>query len=225
MTEAEWNACCEPQTMLDFVGESGRATARKLRLFACACCRQVWHLMVDERSRGAVAAAEAVADRPARRAKQAAARAGAQEACRAAAYAHAHRTPAAPAARAAYHAATTSRHAVYHAAAGAAEAAMYAGQEIDPAEQAALLRDIIGNPFRPAALDPAWLTRDVVALAQAAYAHRDLPSGHLDPQRLAVLADALEDAGCEDAELLGHLRGEGPHWRGCWALDAVMGKS
>jgi hypothetical protein len=87
-----------------------------------------------------------------------------------------------------------------------------------------LARDIFGNPFRPVTLNPAWLTPQVVALAQAAYEHRDLPSGHLDPARLAVLADALEDAGCADADLLGHLRGPGEHVRGCWAVDLLLAK-
>jgi hypothetical protein len=54
---------------------------------------------------------------------------------------------------------------------------------------------------------------------------RDLPSGHLDAARLAILADMLEEAGCCDADLLGHLRAAGPHVRGCWPLDALMGRS
>jgi hypothetical protein len=62
-------------------------------------------------------------------------------------------------------------------------------------------------------------------LAQAIYDDRDLPSGHLDHTRLAILADALEDAGCTDAQLLGHLRGPGVHERGCWAMDAILGRS
>jgi hypothetical protein len=57
-----------------------------------------------------------------------------------------------------------------------------------------------------------------------AYEERQLPEGTLDSARLAVLADTLEDAGCTHAELLGHLRGPGPHVRGCWAVDLVMGK-
>jgi hypothetical protein len=65
----------------------------------------------------------------------------------------------------------------------------------------------------------------VVALAQAAYEQRELPAGTLDLTRLAVLADALEEAGCDQADLLGHLRGPGPHVRGCWAVDLVLGKS
>jgi hypothetical protein len=49
-------------------------------------------------------------------------------------------------------------------------------------------------------------------------------AGRLDPTRLAVLADALEEAGCADAELLGHLRGPGLHVRGCWAVDSLLGR-
>jgi hypothetical protein len=93
------------------------------------------------------------------------------------------------------------------------------------AAQSQLLRDVFGNPFRPVTPDPDWLTPTVVSLAQAAYDERQLPEGTLDPARLSVLADALEDAGCTDAELLGHLRGPGPHIRGCWVLDLLLGKS
>jgi hypothetical protein len=94
--------------------------------------------------------------------------------------------------------------------------------------QAALLRCVFSNPFRPLpALDPAWLTWNggtVPRLAAVAYEGRQLPSGHLDPARLAVLADALEEAGCTDPHLLDHLRGPGPHYRGCWPLDLLLGK-
>jgi hypothetical protein len=67
--------------------------------------------------------------------------------------------------------------------------------------------------------------RQRAGLARAAYWYRLLPSGHLDPARLAVLADDLEDAGCTDPDLLGHLRGPGPHVRGCWAVDLLLGKA
>jgi len=99
---------------------------------------------------------------------------------------------------------------------------------VDEAEvkhrQTALLRDIFGNPFRPVVINPAWLTPDVVRLAHAAYDERILPSGHLDPQRLLVLADGLEDAGCSDADVLSHLRGSGVHVRGCWVVDRLTGR-
>jgi hypothetical protein len=77
------------------------------------------------------------------------------------------------------------------------------------------------------AVNPAWLAWHggaIVKLAQAVYEQRELPSGHLDTARLAVLADMLEEAGCTDAQMLGHLRSGGPHVRGCWALDLLLGK-
>ena len=64
----------------------------------------------------------------------------------------------------------------------------------------------------------------MVALAQAAYDERELPAGTLDTARLGVLADALEESGCDQADLLAHLRGPGPHVRGCWAVDLLLGK-
>jgi hypothetical protein len=87
-----------------------------------------------------------------------------------------------------------------------------------------LLRELFGNPFRPVVLDPDLRTKTVIALAQAAYDERSLPGGQLDLQRLAVLADALEDAGCTDQAIFDHLRGPGPHVRGCWPVDLVLAK-
>ena len=92
--------------------------------------------------------------------------------------------------------------------------------------QAMMLRDIVGNPFRsPPPVHHDWLTWEnglVPSLAQAAFEERALPNGELDPIRLAILADALEDAGCNEAELLDHLRGPELHVRGCWAVDAIL---
>src|SRR5262249_52280993 len=94
--------------------------------------------------------------------------------------------------------------------------------------RAAIARCVFGNPFRRLPALPAslltWHDGLVPKLAQAAYEHRLLPSGHLDPQRISILCDGLEDAGCAEAELLGHLRGEGPHWRGCHVVDLVLKK-
>jgi hypothetical protein len=80
------------------------------------------------------------------------------------------------------------------------------------------VRDIVGDPFRPAALNPTWLTADVRGLAAAAYEDRAF-------DRLPILADALADAGCDDEALLGHCRLSGPHVRGCWAVDLVLGRT
>jgi hypothetical protein len=71
--------------------------------------------------------------------------------------------------------------------------------------------------------DPAWRTPKVASLAEAAYEQRLLPSGELDPARLAVLADALEEVGA-GGDLLAHLRSRGPHVRGCWAVDLATGR-
>jgi hypothetical protein len=87
--------------------------------------------------------------------------------------------------------------------------------------QADLLRDIVGDPFRPCVVEPAWSERNggvVRRLAQAIYDERAF-------DRLPVLADALEDAGCDDAEVLGHCRRPGVHVRGCWVVDGVLGRS
>jgi len=92
--------------------------------------------------------------------------------------------------------------------------------------QCDFLRDLF-SPFRPLTIDPAWLAWDagcIARLAQAAYQERHLPSGYLDNARLGILADALVDAGCDDDSLLNHLRGPGPHMRGCFAVDAILGR-
>jgi hypothetical protein len=84
--------------------------------------------------------------------------------------------------------------------------------------QAPLLRCIFGNPFRPVAVESGWLTSTVAELARGIYADRAF-------DRLAILADALQDAGCEHPDILGHCRGGGPHVRGCWVVDLVLGKA
>lgn len=89
------------------------------------------------------------------------------------------------------------------------------------------LREIFGNPFQPVGINPIWLwwgDRTVSGLAQAAYDERQPHSVRLDPELLAILADALEDAGCDNTEILCHLRNSGPHVRGCWVLDLLLKK-
>lgn len=81
-----------------------------------------------------------------------------------------------------------------------------------------LLRCIVGNPFRPVTFDPRWRSETAVALTAAIYAERAF-------DRLPVLADALEEAGCGHPDVLTHCRGAGPHARGCWVIDGVLGKS
>jgi hypothetical protein len=84
--------------------------------------------------------------------------------------------------------------------------------------QADALRCIFGNPFRPVTAAPAWLTLAVRALARGIYEERAF-------DRLPVLADALEEAFCGEAAVLGHCRNPGPHLRGCWVVDLLLGLS
>ena len=83
--------------------------------------------------------------------------------------------------------------------------------------QGFILRDIIGNPFRPIAFDHRWRTEHTVGLAAKMYEERDFAA-------MPILADALQEAGCEDADILTHCREPGVHVRGCWVVDLVLGK-
>jgi hypothetical protein len=103
----------------------------------------------------------------------------------------------------------------------------FAHEEPIPAEELApvrnahahFVRDIFGNPFRPVAFDPAWRTDTAVSLARGMYDSRDFGA-------MPILADALQDAGCEDEQVLSHCRDtQQKHVRGCWVCDAVLGLS
>jgi len=115
----------------------------------------------------------------------------------------------------------------------AEEAADYASRSgriaEEPGALATLLRDIFPSPFRPSPSNalavPGGLGETVRTLTQAAYEHRLLPSGELDPARLTVLVDALLAAGYTEGVLLDHLRGPGPHVRGCFAVDWLLGRA
>ena len=231
MTESEWNTCTSPEAMLDWLRARGTLSDRKARLFSVAVCRRLWPLLTDERSRRAVEVAERQADGLTGRADVASARREATDACQDAEAADGNRAGA----NAAAYVLDADASFAARFTACAAEVAVAASVTFRPSSvdvtdrwdaavgderaiQADLLRDLF-DPFRPPASVDAWRTAEVVGLAGAAYADR------LDPARLAALAQALADAGCADAELLGHLRGEGPHVRGCWGLDVLLGRA
>jgi hypothetical protein len=215
VTEADWLACDDPAPMLKHLDRV--TNARKFALYACGSCRAVYDRLTDPRSREAVEAAERAADRlitesDLRRAAE-----------RAAEVRSSHPV------RAVYRAANDPPD--YVSCLWVTGHVSLTFGECDSAEwiatrprQAALLRCVFGNPFRPTTLDRSLLTPTALSLADATYAERSLPSGELDLSRLRVLSDALEEAGCTDAEILSHLRSPGPHVCGCWAVDLILGK-
>ena len=83
--------------------------------------------------------------------------------------------------------------------------------------QACLLREIVGIPFRDITFPSDWRTDTVLSLAKQMYDSREFGA-------MPILADALQDAGCENADILDHCRGPGPHVRGCWVVDLILGK-
>lgn len=236
MTEAEWLACRDPDALFDFLCGKGKrgwfkepaglpvpVSERKLRLFACACCRRIWRLLPDERSQRVVAVAERFADGLASSAELAATEADAAAAvdqilqippnttdvpqlhacawgCRAAG------EVAAPdfirAVASVVRAATRMAERDASWSVGAASAAV----------REWLLRDIFGNPFRPPPM-LAELPVAVQSLAESLYAGTDCSF---------ALRDALLEAG--HVELADHFK-EKDHPRGCWALDLILGRS
>jgi hypothetical protein len=218
MTEAEWLISTDAWALLECYG---RTSERKGRLFLSACCRTQDRWIRDERVGDALDAAERHADgliawSTLRKRKQLMAR------LRNALPAGEGGTSPTPAHRAmALVVLTTTPFGsagdqpvpvnVCIGIAGGAFLPELAGH-LPP-----LLRDVFGNPFRPATLDPLWVTSDVHGLASGIYQDRAF-------DRLPILADALLDAGCENEDVLSHLRSDGPHVRGCWALDLILGK-
>jgi hypothetical protein len=226
MTEREWLEATHPREMLEFLRDSVTLTERKGRLFAVACCRRVWNFLADGCSRQAVEEAERhaeglVSTDALHRACKLAVDARRQAPSRFTAAAVEAVDPALRARR-------SWERAARAVARGVAGRRCVAWGTAERGAQAALVRDLFGNPYRPLPpLDPPLLSANdglVVQLARAAYDERLLPEGHLDPVRLTELADALEEAGAPE-EVLAHLRAPGPHWRGCWAVDHLLGKS
>jgi hypothetical protein len=196
MTEAKWLGCSDPVRMLEYL--RGKVSDRKLRLFAVACSYAMWDRLTNPQDRRATEVAELYAE----------------------GLAHSEVLHAAGA-----EANTIASTVTYDDAWHAADVSWNVSWVMTGVSRIALVHDIFGNPFRPVLIEPRWLTQTVTSLAAAAYEERSLPSGELEAARLAVLADALEEAGCRDQSILDHLRSPGPHIRGCWPLDLILGRA
>jgi hypothetical protein len=245
LTPTEWDTCTDADKMLFCLHR--KASSRKLRLFVCACCRRILDRMLDERSRRGIEVAERYADGLASESDLEMARKGTADAWNAEMGPDWSRYLAA---RAAHFACETEAQSFLHArneargvvrwsvaldaASQAVEDAMtrryYDGQgplyyapereaavASEVATQAVFLRDVFGNPSRPVAIDPSWLTPNVCQLAAGIYEGRAF-------DQMPGLADALEEAGCHNADILAHCRGPGVHVRGCWVIDLLLGR-
>jgi hypothetical protein len=249
MTEAEWLACTDPEQMLEFL--RGKASERKLRLFAVVCCRRTWSLVEDDRKR-MVANGRSRAEVELARQEADLAWGAAEVAER---YADGLTDPAelralipaddemegcyadgSDAAWTAKASAYRARHcAQYKSPRKYGIAARLLNPLVGPwfgvsskpdhdREQSAqchLLRDIFGNPFRPIAVDPGWLAWNGGTVPRIAQAIYEDRAS----DRLPILADALEEAACTDAAILDHCRRPGSHVRGCWVVDHLLGKA
>ncbi|QDV36412.1 hypothetical protein ElP_43360 [Tautonia plasticadhaerens] len=216
-SEAEWRSCTDPFRMLDTL--RGKASDRKFRLFAAACYRRLAELLPDPRQRRGIEVIEAMAEGTVAEADRRRVMVEVRRAIPPDDW-EARIDGAAPSDHPHYVAlmlyrefcsSSTAVHAV-HASAGMADG------DRERHEQSRLMRCIFGNPFRSPALDPTWLTPDVVSLAGTIYDERAF-------DLMPILGDALAAAGCADDDLQGHCRLPGEHARGCWVVDAILGKS
>jgi hypothetical protein len=204
----EWESCPDTRPMLQYLRTYSPLSSRKMRLLAAACCRRIWHSL-SERGRASVLSAERYADGLA------------SEDERLAAMERPSDTDVDLMASRAAGARTIAEMEI------ALQLAASFADHFEAAEQAVLLRDLVTILSLPLVISPSWLAWEggtVRKLAEDAYRERTLPNGLLIPGRLGLLGDALEDAGCQETELLGHLREKGPHVRGCWAIDLLLHK-
>ena len=233
MTEEDWISLADPQPMLAFL--RGRASDRKLRLFAVACCRRMSEDLPGPHFHDALAWAERFADGEISGEKlfnpwdlvshpeklpgqcQRAIGQAVNWTARMAQQPYESWTRDEPFDLLLW-AERVSRFLIDAAQGDDRVRTSYALRAAERSAQADLLRDFFENPFQPEAIDPRWLTSNVVDLSRMIYGERLF-------ERLPVLADALMDAGCDSDALIQHCRSEVPHARGCWVVDLLLGKS
>ena len=211
MTEAEWRTATEPTPMLEFLRD--KASERKMRLFVCGICRRHERQIATFGFPETLEAIEQYADGLI-----------SQEELTTVS-----RTRLAP-----WHVVgrtnRTRQHAhsvlyrLMHSNEPMFLVATIALQGFSGKKAAVrrgrtrLLREIFDNPFRPVVFSRDWRTDTALTLASQMYESRDFSA-------MPILADALQDAGCDSADILDHCRGPGPHVRGCWVVDLVLGKT
>jgi hypothetical protein len=223
VTEKQWLKCRDTEKLLEHLKD--KVSDRKLRLFAVTCCQRISHLLVEPRSRPAVNAAEKLAEGKTTEAKiwlirdTADLAAGDEEAQGSYGSREAALFALEPVAyEAAKECASAASEAVFWSEEIEHEIIRTERQSAERAAQIALLRDIFGNPFKPVTVDREWLTSDVLALAKGIYAKKAF-------DRMPILADALQDAGCDNDDVLNHCRDTAlTHVRGCWVVDLLLGK-
>jgi hypothetical protein len=243
MTENEWLTGNDLRAMLSHVRSGANLTRskpgrRKMRLFACGCCRHVWDMLPDDKVKKVLAVCEQYADGEA------------DDKAREAALLDANRSFAKlagkieygekasafsfEAARAVWAALDKDgRQAVEFTLEYTVKAAQAAGRKVTERgqkgkvaeaaadalriRQAALLRELFGNPFHPVTFPAAWKSANVLQLAGSIYKEQAF-------DRMPVLGDALEETGCTESSVLEHCRDAGPHFLGCWVLDGILGR-
>jgi hypothetical protein len=217
MTEEEWLSATAPGLLLWYVDAA--AGGRRTYLFAAACLRRIWPLLPGPQSKLVVSLLEQLADREVTFDEVTAAR----EAVKQEGYAVETGGKRDPSVHAAMAAGEWDPEFIAEEAAEAsalAQAGTPDGVSLpEVLAQAGLVRDIFGNPFRPVSFSEEWRTSTAVALAGQMYESRDFSA-------MPILADALQDAGCDSDDILNHCRDEkATHVRGCWVVDLVLGKS
>jgi hypothetical protein len=215
MTENDWLTAEDPQGMLEFLRDGGKLSERRARLFAVACCLTCFrYRLTDTRSTQAVRVAAQYAD----------GLVDTEVVVETVALAYAVDETRYGLAYDAYDAAAAEVAALTldDPLAAARISTTVACDKLEQQVQAALLRDLFGPlPFCEIPLDPAWLAWNdgvVAKLAVSIYERRAF-------EQMPVLADALEEAGCGNQEMLTHCRQQGQtHVRGCWLLDLILGR-
>jgi hypothetical protein len=220
MTEDQWLAATDPTPMLTFL--RGRSSERKLRLFTTACARLLWDRVPHGIMRDAVEAADRCAD-------------GTPWEDELSGYCHrlyaviddygrdtgrnwfTDHTREEVGFRFTVLQATAAGCGLLTVVTSPSSMKAAFTLPLTGPRQPSLIRDIFGNPLRPVTIHPDWLTPTVRSLADGIYAERAF-------DRLPILAQALRDAGCGSADVLDHCRSAGPHVRGCWMVDLVLGK-